>query len=144
MSKPVRVAIDAMGGDFGPSMIVPGAAIALQRRPDLQLIMVGDQTQINAALAAHPHLFPPLYVGLVRAGERSGDIDSAFSRLADQLDRDEQLRGRVLSASIYPFLLAFAGTIAVSVLIFFVLPRFVTLLEGSGAKLPASLDLKIG
>ena len=56
MSKPVRVAIDAMGGDFGPSVIVPGAAIALQRRPDLQLIMVGDQTQINAALAAHPQL----------------------------------------------------------------------------------------
>jgi type II secretory pathway component PulF len=99
---------------------------------------------LSAALAAHPQLFSPLYVGLVRAGERSGDLDSAFARLADQLDRDEQLRGRVLSASIYPFLLAFAGTIAVSVLMFFVLPRFVTLLEGSGAKLPASTAILIG
>jgi type IV pilus assembly protein PilC len=77
-------------------------------------------------------------VGLVRAGEKSGDLDSAFSRLADQLERDEQLRGKVLSASIYPLLLASAGSIAVTVLLFFVLPRFVTLLEGSGAKLPAS------
>jgi type II secretory pathway component PulF len=98
---------------------------------------------LSTALAAHPHLFSPLYVGLVRAGERSGDIDSAFARLADQLDRDEQIRGRVLSASIYPFLLAFAGSVAVSVLMFFVLPRFVTLLEGSGARLPTSTSLLI-
>ena len=44
-------------------------------------------------------MFSPLYVGLIRAGERSGDIDAAFARLADQLERDEQLRGKVLSVS---------------------------------------------
>jgi type II secretory pathway component PulF len=93
---------------------------------------------LSTALAEHRRLFSPLYVGLVRAGERSGDIDAAFARLADQLDRDEQLRGKVLSASIYPILLATAGSVAVTVLLFFVLPRFVTLLEGSGAKLPRS------
>ena len=93
---------------------------------------------LSAALAEHPAFFSPLYVGLVRAGERSGDIDSAFTRLSAQLERDEALRGRILSASIYPLLLATAGTIAVSVLLFFVLPKFVTLLEGSGAKLPSS------
>jgi type II secretory pathway component PulF len=93
---------------------------------------------LSSALAEHGRLFPPLYVGLVRAGERSGDLDSAFRRLADQLERDEQLRGKVLSASIYPMLLASAGSIAVTVLLFFVLPRFVTLLEGSGARLPKS------
>jgi type II secretory pathway component PulF len=93
---------------------------------------------LSAALAEHNRLFSPLYVGLVRAGERSGDIDAAFARLADQLDRDEQLRGKVLSAAIYPMLLATAGSIAVTVLLFFVLPRFVTLLEGSGAQLPRS------
>ena len=93
---------------------------------------------LSAALAHHTTLFPPIYIGLVRAGERSGDLDSAFRRLADQLERDEQLRGKVLSASIYPLLLASAGSIAVTVLLFFVLPRFVTLLEGSGATLPRS------
>jgi len=96
---------------------------------------------LSVALAAHPQLFSPLYVGLVRAGERSGDLDNSFARLADQLERDEALRGRVLSASIYPLLLACAGTVAVAVLLFFVLPRFVTLLAGSGAKLPASTRL---
>lgn len=93
---------------------------------------------LSSALAQHRALFSPLYVGLVRAGEKSGDLDAAFARLADQLERDEQLRGKVLSASIYPLLLASAGSIAVTVLLFFVLPRFVTLLEGSGAKLPTS------
>jgi len=93
---------------------------------------------LSSALAEHRRLFSPLYVGLVRAGERSGDIDAAFARLADQLDRDEALRGKVMSASIYPILLATAGSVAVTVLLFFVLPRFVTLLEGSGAKLPRS------
>jgi type II secretory pathway component PulF len=93
---------------------------------------------LSAALSDHRRLFSPLYVGMVRAGERSGDLDGAFARLAEQLDRDEQLRGKILSASIYPLLLATAGSIAVSVLLFFVLPRFVTLLEGSGAKLPTS------
>jgi type II secretory pathway component PulF len=93
---------------------------------------------LSTALAEHRNLFSPLYVGLVRAGERSGDIDAAFGRLAAQLERDEALRGKVLSASIYPMLLATAGSVAVTVLLFFVLPRFVTLLEGSGAKLPRS------
>src|SRR5205814_2774183 len=86
---------------------------------------------LSSALAHHRQLFSPLYVGLVRAGERSGDIDAAFARLSDQLERDEQLRGKVLSAAIYPMLLATAGSVAVTVLLFFVLPRFVTLLEGS-------------
>jgi type II secretory pathway component PulF len=93
---------------------------------------------LSSALAEHRNLFSPLYGGLVRAGERSGDIDAAFGRLAAQLERDEALRGKILSASIYPMLLATAGSVAVTVLLFFVLPRFVTLLEGSGAKLPRS------
>lgn len=90
------------------------------------------------ALAEHPLLFDPLYVGIVRAGERSGDLDSAFTRLAEQIEREEALQARIVSAAIYPLLLATAGTIAVCLLVFFVLPRFVTLLEGSGATLPAT------
>ncbi len=99
---------------------------------------------LSSALAEHPHLFTPLYVGLIRAGEKSGDVDAAFARLAESLEREEALRGRVLSAAIYPLLLAVAGTAAVAVLLFFVLPRFVTLLAGSGAKLPASTTLLLG
>src|SRR6266540_1750346 len=93
---------------------------------------------LATALAAHPTLFSPLYVGLVRAGERSGDLAGAFGRLADQLERDERLRSRLLSLSVYPLILAAAGTVALAVLAFFVLPRFADLLQGSGAALPRS------
>ncbi|HEX2091657.1 MAG TPA: type II secretion system F family protein [Longimicrobiaceae bacterium] len=96
---------------------------------------------IAAALARYPALFSPLYVGMVRAGERSGDLDAAFARLAEQLERDEELRGRLLSASIYPLILATMGGAAVVVLLLFVIPRFAELLEGAGASLPASTAL---
>ncbi|MBC8087648.1 MAG: type II secretion system F family protein [Phycisphaerae bacterium] len=96
---------------------------------------------LSTALSRHPGLFPPIYIGLVRAGERSGDVDTTFARLAEQLEREESIRGKVLSAAIYPILLAVAGTVAVSVLMLFVLPRFVGLLEGSGAKLPTSTTM---
>src|SRR5882757_870418 len=64
---------------------------------------------LASALAAYPALFSPLYVGLVRAGERSGDLAGAFTRLADQLERDERLRARLLSLSVYPMILAAAA-----------------------------------
>jgi general secretion pathway protein F len=99
---------------------------------------------LSAALAAHPRLFPPLYVGLVRAGEKSGDVAGAFARLADQLEREEALRGKLLSASIYPLLLAAAGSVAVTVLLVFVLPRFAELLQDSGAALPRSTAIMLG
>ena len=90
------------------------------------------------ALAEHPRLFPPLYVGLVRAGERSRALEAALTRPTEQREREEELRGRMVSALIYPALLAVAGGTAVLVLLFFVLPRFVGLLEGTGAALPRS------
>jgi glycerol-3-phosphate acyltransferase PlsX len=45
-----------MGGDHGPSVVVPAAAIALVRHPDLRFIIVGDKAQIQPELAAHPAL----------------------------------------------------------------------------------------
>jgi len=96
---------------------------------------------LASALGAYPALFSPLYVGLVRAGERSGDLAGAFTRLADQLERDERLRARLLSLSVYPMILAAAGTVALIVLAFFVLPRFAELLQGTGSTLPRSTAL---
>jgi len=96
---------------------------------------------LASALAAYPALFSPLYVGLVRAGERSGDLAGAFTRLSDQLERDERLRARLLSLSVYPMILAAAGTVALIVLAFFVLPRFAELLQGTGSTLPRSTAL---
>ena len=93
------------------------------------------------ALAAHPAHFSSLYVGLVRAGERSGNIAGSLARLSDQLEREESLRAKLLSASIYPLILAVAGGLSVTVLLLFVLPRFAELLAGAGASLPRSTAL---
>jgi type II secretory pathway component PulF len=96
---------------------------------------------LAGALGAHPDVFPSHYVGSVRAGERSGDLAAAFARLSAQLEREALLRGRLLSASLYPLLLAIAGGAAVLVLLLVVLPNFAELLRGTGAQLPRSTAL---
>jgi general secretion pathway protein F len=98
---------------------------------------------LAAAMAAHPDLFPPFYIGLVQAGERAADLPGAFTRLAGQLEREDELRSRLVSAAIYPTLLAVVGTAAVLILMLFVMPRFATVLEGAGARLPRSTQLLI-
>src|SRR4029453_3777720 len=54
MPQKVRIALDAMGGDFGPSVVVPGAEISLIRHPDTEFIMVGDRAVIAPLLGAPP------------------------------------------------------------------------------------------
>lgn len=56
MTENVRIALDAMGGDHGPAVVVPGAAIALTRKPDLGFLFVGDEAAIRPLLDAHPRL----------------------------------------------------------------------------------------
>jgi glycerol-3-phosphate acyltransferase PlsX len=56
MSEKVRLALDVMGGDFGPSVVVPGAEIALSRHRDIEFVLVGDEKQITPLLAANPRV----------------------------------------------------------------------------------------
>lgn len=56
MGQPRTLALDAMGGDHGPEVVVPGAALSLERHPDLDFILVGDDARIAPVLAAHPAL----------------------------------------------------------------------------------------
>ena len=56
MTNGVRIALDAMGGDFGPSVVVPGAAIARDRRPDTKYLFFGDEKQIRPLIEQHPRL----------------------------------------------------------------------------------------
>jgi phosphate acyltransferase len=56
MGAPVTIALDAMGGDHGPSVVIPAAAIALIRHPDLRFLLVGDAARIEPELKAHPAL----------------------------------------------------------------------------------------
>jgi len=93
---------------------------------------------LATALDAHRPVFSSMYSGLVRAGERSGNLGSAFTTLAHQLEREDALRSKLLSMSIYPLLLAVGGGAAILVLMFLVIPRFGQLLQDTGMALPAS------
>ena len=54
MPQKVRIALDAMGGDVGASVIIPGAAISLTRHPDSEFLLFGDRSVIDVQLAKHP------------------------------------------------------------------------------------------
>mgnify|MGYP001179578349 CR=1 FL=1 len=56
MTSAPRIALDAMGGDGGVSVVLAGAALALSRNPSLTFRLVGDETAIRAELAQHPAL----------------------------------------------------------------------------------------
>src|SRR5580698_527076 len=54
MPQKVRIALDAMGGDVGASVVIPGAAISLSRHPDTEFLLFGESSLIEAQLARHP------------------------------------------------------------------------------------------
>src|SRR5437899_3635253 len=56
MPQKVRVALDAMGGDVGASVVIPGAAISLTRHPDTEFLLFGDRALIELQLAKYPAL----------------------------------------------------------------------------------------
>jgi len=56
MSDKVRIALDAMGGDHGPSVVVPGAEVSLIRHPDIEFVLFGDRAVVDPLLGAHPRL----------------------------------------------------------------------------------------
>jgi phosphate acyltransferase len=56
MPQKVRIALDAMGGDVGASVVIPGAAISRSRHPDTEFLLFGDRALIDAQLAAEPAL----------------------------------------------------------------------------------------
>lgn len=100
-------------------------------------------TSFSKSLDAHPKVFPPLYVNMVAAGEASGTLESVLERLADFMEGQARLKGKVTSALAYPVLMSIIGTIMVSVLMVSVVPKVVTIFEGLGQELPWYTQLLI-
>jgi glycerol-3-phosphate acyltransferase PlsX len=76
----VRIALDAMGGDHGPSVVLPGAELALQRHPDLRFVLVGRAAEIESQLAEHPRLAAASRVVPAEVVVRMDDKPSAALR----------------------------------------------------------------
>jgi glycerol-3-phosphate acyltransferase PlsX len=56
MPHKVRIALDAMGGDHGASVVVPGAEVSLARHPDMEFVLFGDRAVVEPLLASRPRL----------------------------------------------------------------------------------------
>ncbi len=88
------------------------------------------------SLAYHPEYFTDLYVNMVKAGEASGQLDLVLDRLADYLQRQAALRNKIGAALAYPLVMICVGIVIVVILMAFVVPKIMKVVENSGQKIP--------
>jgi general secretion pathway protein F len=120
----------AILGELTPSRRLRSIAGAL-------LEAVRGGASLGDALAQHqPRPFSRLYVNMVRAGERGGVLDATLKRLGEYLEEAQALRETLVSALIYPALLATVGAGAVVFLMTFVIPRFADIFRDLGGAIP--------
>ena len=95
------------------------------------------------AVAAHPALFPPMYVALVRVGEVSGTLDQVLEMLGAERARSEQMRRKLTDAMQYPLFVLIAAVGVMLFFILFVLPQFSSVLQDFGTKSDSALSVFI-
>ena len=95
------------------------------------------------AVGAHPALFPPMYVALVRVGEVSGTLDQVLEMLGAERTRSEQMRRKLTDAMQYPLFVLIASIGVMLFFIVFVLPQFSSVLQDFGAKSDSALSVFI-
>ncbi len=99
---------------------------------------------LTEALAEYPKIFPPLYVNMVKAGELGGFLDTTLQRLAEYLERAQQVQDEIKSALTYPILLTVVGGLSVVILLTYVLPKFAAIFGDVGQALPPSTRMLMG
>ena len=92
---------------------------------------------LSSALAQHPQIFNQLFVSVVHVGENTGQLDAAFLQLAEYLEREQETRKQIKSATRYPSFVIFALVAALVVMNIFVIPVFAGMFDKFGAELPA-------
>ena len=111
-------------------------------KKDLQRIMTAVRERLNEgssfskALETHTRAFPPLYVNMVAAGEASGTLESVLERLADYMDAQARLKGKVGAALAYPALMTLIGIGLMSVMMVAVVPKVTSIFQSLDHPLP--------
>lgn len=100
--------------------------------------------RLSEAMARQGPAFPPLYRAMVAAGESSGALPDILQRLADLLERDQEARGKVTAALVYPLVLAATALVVIIALMAFVVPKVVDQFDSMGQALPLLTRLVIG
>jgi len=93
-------------------------------------------SSLAEAMEKHPKLFSTMFCSMVRAGETGGMLEEVLWRIVAFGEQEEELRGKVVSALIYPIFLSAVGSIAIFILISFVFPKFIAIFEEFNARLP--------
>ena len=100
--------------------------------------------RLSDAMAREDRSFPALYRAMVSAGESSGTLGSILDRVANLLERQAQVRGKVLSALAYPIVLSIVAAFVVFALMIFVVPKVVEQFQDVGQELPLLTRMVIG
>ena len=111
-------------------------------KPSVQRVLMATHAslveghRLSDAMARQGDAYPPLYRAMIAAGESSGALPSILERLADLLERDQQVRGKVVTALVYPAMLAATALLVVIALMTFVVPKVVDQFDSMGQTLP--------
>jgi general secretion pathway protein F len=119
-------------------------------RPNLRRVLEGvhagviEGRRLSDAMGQQGAAFPPLYRAMTAAGEQSGALQPILERLADGLERDEVVRGKVLTALVYPCVLAVVALGVIVAMMTYIVPKVVDQFDSMGQTLPLLTRLVIG
>jgi len=99
-----------------------------------KLVLAGGG--LSEAIAKFPESFDRVYVGLVRAGEESGELESTLKRLSFLLDKQDKLRSKVISTLSYPIFVIILACLVTTIMLMFVFPTFKGMYAQMGVELP--------
>ena len=104
---------------------------------------VNEGSSLADSVARYPEVFMPLYINMVRAGEASGSLETVLLRIADFMDQQEELKGKVTSAMIYPAIMTVLSAGIIMLLMLNVVPQITDMFDGMNAELPWNTALLI-
>ncbi len=99
---------------------------------------------LTDAFSKHPNVFSRLYVNMVRAAETGGILDKILDRLATFLEDEQEIRGKIKGAMIYPILVLVFALLMVVALLLFVLPKFKEIFDSMNVEMPGATRFLFG
>ncbi len=97
---------------------------------------LNEGTSLAKSMEAHTKVFPPLYFSMVAAGEASGTLEEVLERLADFMENQARLKGKVTGALAYPILMTMIGALIISLMMTAVVPKVKGIFESLDRALP--------
>lgn len=98
---------------------------------------------LSEAMERHPHVFPNLYVSLIRSAEASGSLDEVLKRAADYLSESLALARRVKSAMMYPAVVLVATMFVIAYMVAFIIPKFAEMFQQMAVNLPLTTKVLV-